>query len=99
MSDEKEKDVESRKVSQQTFSIALIVVGLALGWVQWGMRVQSDRIAEQDRLISVVEAKAESAEKAATSYNLALSIQLANVQSDVKWIRERLSELTQKPRP
>lgn len=78
--------VEPRKVSQQQFSVALIVVGLILGWIQWAITSQNARIA-------VAEAKAESAEKAASSYNFTLSLQLTALQGDVKWIREKITEL------
>lgn len=79
-------DVESRKVSSQTFGIALTVVALLFGWIQWAITSQTARIA-------VAEAKAESAAQAASNYNFALSLQLSNVQNDVKWIREKITEL------
>lgn len=79
-------DVETRKVSSQTFAIALTVIALALGWIQWAITSQTARIA-------VAEAKAESAAQAATTYNLTLSLQLNSVQTDVKWIREKLGEI------
>jgi hypothetical protein len=94
---EKGGDVEARKVNQQTFAIIMAVISAVFIWVQWGMNVQSNRISDQDKRIALAEQKADSAEKAAVSYNLSLSIQLANVQSDVKWIREKLGELKVRP--
>jgi len=94
MSEQQEKggDVEARKVSQQSFTAALVVVGLGFGWCQWGITSQNTRIA-------VAEAKAEAAATAATTYNLSLSIQVAEVKSDVKWIRDKIEGLSEGPKP
>jgi hypothetical protein len=86
MTDSGGNDVEARKVSTQAFGVALTVIAIAFGIIQWA-------IGAQDKRIAVAEAKAEAAAAAANNYNFSLSLQLKDVQNDVKIIRDSVGRL------
>jgi hypothetical protein len=85
-------DMEARKVSHQSFGIAIGSFMAILGWMQWGLM-------QQDKRIAVAEAKSEAALTRTIELNQTLTVQLTQLQTDVQWIKLKVDALeTRTPR-